>query len=50
MHLIEQPPTEIVLLEQMAKAAHCRLIRNRLAAQIDFALSPIGRIEQRRRG
>jgi hypothetical protein len=35
MHLIEQPPTEIVLLEQMAKAAHCCLIRHRFAAEID---------------
>jgi len=35
LHLVEQPAAEIVLLEQVAKAAHRRLIRHRLAAEVD---------------
>ena len=35
LHLVEQPPGQIVLLEQVAEAAHRGLVRNRLAAEID---------------
>jgi hypothetical protein len=35
LHLVEQLPAQIVLLEQVTKAAHRGLIRHRLAAEID---------------
>src|SRR6266436_2092869 len=35
LHLVERLPAQIVLLEQMAEAAHRRLIRHRFAAEID---------------
>ena len=35
MHLVEQRPAEIVLFEQVAKAAHCSLVGHRLTAKID---------------
>jgi hypothetical protein len=35
LHLVEQPSAEIVRLQQVAEAAHRRLVRHRLAAEID---------------
>jgi hypothetical protein len=35
VHLVEQSVAQIVLLQQMAKAAHRRLIGHRLAAEVD---------------
>jgi hypothetical protein len=35
LHLVEQRPAQIVLLQQVAEATHCRLVRHRLAAEID---------------
>src|SRR5262249_8802464 len=35
LHLVEQTPAQIVRLGQVAKAAHCRLIRHWLAATLD---------------
>jgi hypothetical protein len=35
LHLVEQLLAQIVLLEQMTKAAHRRLVGHRLAAEID---------------
>src|SRR5215469_18941551 len=35
LHLIKQLPAQIVRLEQMAAAAHRRLVRRRLAAKVD---------------
>src|SRR5215471_2451484 len=40
LHLIKQLPAEIVLFEQMAEAAHRRLIRHRLAAEVDANKTP----------
>src|SRR6516164_4615138 len=35
LHFIKQLPAQIMLFQQMAEAAHCRLVRHRLAAEID---------------
>ena len=35
LHLVEQPLAESVRLEQVAEAAHRRLVRYRLAAEVD---------------
>ena len=35
LHFIKQLPAQIMLFQQMAEAAHCRLVRYRLAAEID---------------
>ena len=35
LDLVEQPPAQIVRLEQVAEAAHRGLVRHRLAAQIN---------------
>src|SRR6516165_7873267 len=35
LHLVEQPPAESVRLAQVAEAAHRRLVRYRLAAEVD---------------
>jgi hypothetical protein len=35
LHLIEQSAAQIVRLEQVAEAAHRRLVRHRLATEID---------------
>jgi hypothetical protein len=35
LHLVEQPPAQIVLLKQAAETAHRGLIRHRLAAEVD---------------
>jgi hypothetical protein len=43
VHLVEQSPPQIMLLQQMAEAAHCRLVRYRLAAEIDADKPRIGR-------
>jgi hypothetical protein len=34
LHLVEQQPAQIVLLEQVAEAAHRRLVGHRLAAEV----------------
>jgi hypothetical protein len=41
LHLVEQPLAQIMLLEQVAEAAHCRLIRHCLAAKVDANKSRI---------
>jgi hypothetical protein len=38
--LVEQPPAQIVFLEQVAEAAHRRLVRHRLAAKVDANKTP----------
>jgi hypothetical protein len=40
LHFVEQPAAEIVLLEQVAKAAHRRLIGHRLTAEVDASKTP----------
>ena len=35
LHFIKQLPAQIMLFQQMTEAAHCRLVRHRLAAEID---------------
>jgi hypothetical protein len=35
LRLVEQPPAQIVLLQQVAEATHRRLVGHRLAAEID---------------
>src|SRR5262245_28373618 len=40
LHLFEQPPAQIMLLEQMAEAAHRRFVGHRLAAEIDPDKTP----------
>jgi hypothetical protein len=35
VHLVEQPPAQVMLLEQVAEAAYRRLSRHRLAAEVD---------------
>ena len=40
LHLGEQPPAQIVRLQQVAEAAHRRLVRNRLAAEVDADETP----------
>ena len=40
LHLIKQPPAQIVRLEQMAEAAHRRLVWRRLVAKVDADKTP----------
>jgi hypothetical protein len=40
LHRVEQPSAEIVLLEQVAEAAHRRLVGHRLAAEVDADKTP----------
>jgi hypothetical protein len=40
LRLVEQPPAQIMLFEQVAEAAHRRLIRHRLAPEIDPDKTP----------
>ena len=40
LHLVEQPPTQIVLFEKVTEAAHRSLIRHWLAAQVDAYKPP----------
>jgi len=35
LHLVEQPPAQIVLLEQVAETAHRGLVRRRFATEVD---------------
>jgi hypothetical protein len=37
LHFVEQLPAQLVLLQQVTEAAHCRLVGRRLAAKVDPA-------------
>jgi hypothetical protein len=40
LHLVERPPAQIMRLEQMAEPTHRRLVRHRLAAEVDANKMP----------
>jgi hypothetical protein len=40
LYLVKQPPAQIMLFEQVAEAAHRRLVRHRLAPEIDPDKTP----------